>query len=610
MPVVSVIVPIYNVDKYLSRCLDSVLAQTFKDIEVICINDGSTDKCAEILEDYAAQNKCIKIITQENKGLSEARNIGVRQAFGEYIYFLDSDDAIEPQTIEFCYQTAVKFQADLVCFKHKKSNGEVFPSAYFDIKKVKIVSNPLFCGCFGKNRVPFSVCTKFYKKDLLSGINFISGIQFEDFSYTYSVLLKHPKTVFIPLQLYLYTKNINSISHQTSHPKQILDYHTGINFVLEKYSQKGYEKELKFFLKNGLPRLLKHQYKKCSHASIKNASEMWKIFGEELADLQKKGFLSPKGHNLWRYFQYKKLLKNRPKSNIKIAVQIFGHLRTFEKCAASLKQNLLNLYDCDVFMHTWDETEHSTQTHHKNKSKVKKVDAELVKKLESFYSLKSIKVEHQNVQDLGNISCQCKQNSEISVFGLSCMYHSQNEVNNLRRQYQKEQGTQYDYVIFVRPDVFLNKPFILEKLDNELMLMQKSKECIKFAAHGRYLKDFALVSDRATDILFVTSQNTADKICEILQHIDFSKYKVSLWNPENMVTQELEENRILTYLLMYQANDDWQIMREKKILKNLVKLKIAKCSYLKLFTFLPRFFSIKINVFKFRLLFSIGCLDD
>ena len=177
--------------------------------------------------------------------------------------------------------------------------------------QAEIYNHPLYCGCSGKKRIPFSVCTKFYKASLLKNLEFIKGIQFEDYPFTYAVLLKHPKTAVIPLNLYLYTTNLASISHQKSTVKQIADYWKGISYIISLYSQKGYEKELKFFTRNGLPRLLKHQYVKCKRASDEDSSEMWRIFTNELYDLEQKKLLSPIGHNLWRYYQYKKLIKNK-----------------------------------------------------------------------------------------------------------------------------------------------------------------------------------------------------------------------------------------------------------------------------------------------------------
>ena len=103
MPKISVVLPIYNVEKYLRRCLNSLLNQTFTDFEAICVNDGSLDKSLHILEEYASKDFRIKIVTQENQGLSMARNNGLKIAQGDYIYFLDSDDAIHPQLLEITY---------------------------------------------------------------------------------------------------------------------------------------------------------------------------------------------------------------------------------------------------------------------------------------------------------------------------------------------------------------------------------------------------------------------------------------------------------------------------------------------------------------------------
>lgn len=100
IPSVSVIIPVYNVDKYLRECLDSILAQTLQEWELICINDGSTDGSSAILAEYAAKDNRINVIKQQNRGQGAARNIGLKQAVGEYIYFLDSDDYLVPDALE------------------------------------------------------------------------------------------------------------------------------------------------------------------------------------------------------------------------------------------------------------------------------------------------------------------------------------------------------------------------------------------------------------------------------------------------------------------------------------------------------------------------------
>ena len=118
MPAISVIIPIYNVEKYLRRCLDSVLNQTFSDWQAICVNDGSPDNSAAILSEYAAKDSRFKIVNKENGGLSDARNAGMQHATGDYILYLDSDDFIHPQTMEIAYYLAQRDGADIVSFTY------------------------------------------------------------------------------------------------------------------------------------------------------------------------------------------------------------------------------------------------------------------------------------------------------------------------------------------------------------------------------------------------------------------------------------------------------------------------------------------------------------
>ena len=116
MPKVSVVVPVYNVEKYLGECLDSVLRQTLRDIEVICVNDGSTDGSADILAGYSQKDSRIKIITQANRGLSAARNVGMDAASGKYIYFLDSDDYITDNAMARCVEICERDNLDQLVF--------------------------------------------------------------------------------------------------------------------------------------------------------------------------------------------------------------------------------------------------------------------------------------------------------------------------------------------------------------------------------------------------------------------------------------------------------------------------------------------------------------
>ena len=119
-PKISVIVPVYNVEKYIKKCLDTIISQTFSDIEIICVNDGSTDSSRKILEEYKNKDSRIIIIDKKNGGLSSARNAGMKVAMGEYISFIDSDDWIEETMLEKLYNNMTTLNTDItICAVHQ-----------------------------------------------------------------------------------------------------------------------------------------------------------------------------------------------------------------------------------------------------------------------------------------------------------------------------------------------------------------------------------------------------------------------------------------------------------------------------------------------------------
>ena len=114
-PVISIIIPVYNVEKYIRRCLNSVLAQTYKDYEIILVDDGSSDKSSVICDEYAEIESNIQVIHKDNQGPSHTRNVGIENAKGQYVYFLDSDDYIIPECIEILYKNLTDKRADISC---------------------------------------------------------------------------------------------------------------------------------------------------------------------------------------------------------------------------------------------------------------------------------------------------------------------------------------------------------------------------------------------------------------------------------------------------------------------------------------------------------------
>ena len=122
----SVIVPIYNIEKYLPRCIDSVLAQSFDDFELILVDDGSPDNCPKICDEYAVKDARIKVIHKENGGLVSARQVGIKKAVGDYVFHLDGDDAVCNDALESAYKIINETNADIVSFSYKRCiNGVV-----------------------------------------------------------------------------------------------------------------------------------------------------------------------------------------------------------------------------------------------------------------------------------------------------------------------------------------------------------------------------------------------------------------------------------------------------------------------------------------------------
>lgn len=234
---VSVVVPVYNVEDYLEKCLDSLINQTLKDIEIICVNDGSTDNSKEILEKYAKNDLRIRVITQDNAGLSVARNTGIKEALGEYIAFLDSDDYVDYDFYEKLYEAALGNQADIsigciVRENNKKKKYLVKYSKqenYETIKeKYKAAHVPEYC----------FVWNKIYSSKIFRELNieFIIGRTYEDMPFTSDVLECASKVVTVPNTYYHYIIRENSII-KTDSDKKRADKLLSYRYLIDKCFQ-------------------------------------------------------------------------------------------------------------------------------------------------------------------------------------------------------------------------------------------------------------------------------------------------------------------------------------------------------------------------------------
>lgn len=226
-PKVSIIVPVYNCEKYLHQCMDSLLVQTLADIEVICVNDGSTDSSEKILFNYAAKDKRVRIIHKENAGVSEARNIGLNCASGEFIMFVDSDDWIDAEMCEHMYQLAQKHNAQFVmcCYEKMYDDHSVVCEVFNQdtiVWEKKEIENNIHLSFFGpigeqlqfpeRADILVSPCMQLFSRKCIKNIRFhdIRKIgSFEDGLFQIEAYMKCTSLVYVNKPFYKYRKTNN-----------------------------------------------------------------------------------------------------------------------------------------------------------------------------------------------------------------------------------------------------------------------------------------------------------------------------------------------------------------------------------------------------------------
>lgn len=240
---VTIIIPVYNTEKHLKKAIESCLNQTFKDIEIIIINDGSTDNSLLIAQKYEAENNCVRVVTTENRGLSEARNTGLNLAKGKYIYFLDSDDWIEPLTIEQCYKLAVENKLEMVLFDSKVEvessiKGSSLLINYDNYKRDHIV-NPynLYTGrqfietYTNKRGVFVQAWLVFIKRDFLlnNKIRFLPKAYYEDVAFHYSCMMMAERIMYIPQAFHVRLYRDDSIMISSLNIRKVCSIYEIIN---------------------------------------------------------------------------------------------------------------------------------------------------------------------------------------------------------------------------------------------------------------------------------------------------------------------------------------------------------------------------------------------
>lgn len=230
-PLISIVVPIYKVENYLDRCICSITEQSYRNLEILLIDDGSPDRCGEICDEWSRKDLRIKVIHKANGGLSDARNSGIERAQGEYIAFIDSDDYIEHEMIEKLYEAATRanvpiaacnyiYEFDANMDKHSKADPQVY-----QIQQECLASCYALLKLMAEGKYTFGVVAwnKLYKKDLFESIRYPVGKIHEDEFVFHRLIYQSKNIVCIPYVGYHYLQRSNSIMDSQKNYKDVFE---------------------------------------------------------------------------------------------------------------------------------------------------------------------------------------------------------------------------------------------------------------------------------------------------------------------------------------------------------------------------------------------------
>lgn len=310
---VSIIIPAYNIEKYIEESILSSINQTLKEIEIIIINDGSTDRTLEVIKKYKKIDSRIKLIDQKNQGVSIARNNGLEIARGKYIYFLDGDDWIENETLNECYNIAENLEIDIIHFNSLKIEEKTKIKNFSYTKGTNLDENKIYIGeefveeCFNKNIFRGEVWFNFIKRELIENLKlkFYPGISYEDILFTMKLQNSNYKI-----------KYLNKIFHNYRIREKSI---TQSKFSFDKYESKFIIfNELKKELKNS-ERIKKKNYRKLIEVIVESiislgltnnytSTSIYKIIKKEKEFISKKTIIKMKLSYIYKLYSY---IKNK-----------------------------------------------------------------------------------------------------------------------------------------------------------------------------------------------------------------------------------------------------------------------------------------------------------
>lgn len=243
MEKVSIIVPIYKVEDYLDNCVQSILRQTYRELEIILVDDGSPDRCPQICDEYAQKDDRIRVVHKENGGLGDARNAGVREATGKYLLYVDSDDRIREDLVSITVEAAEKAQADIVIFDYagEMPDGTKTDLFTFDLPEDKVFSAEEEPAVIMRT---CSAVNKLFRREfwVSAGLSFPAGRYYEDLATIPRLFVLAERIVYKKEVLYYYLTREGSITHSSDFSRNFADRTRAVEEVLGFFRERGLEK--------------------------------------------------------------------------------------------------------------------------------------------------------------------------------------------------------------------------------------------------------------------------------------------------------------------------------------------------------------------------------
>ncbi len=271
MPNISVIVPVYKVEPFLHRCVQSILDQTYRDFELILVDDGSPDRCGELCEEYGRLDSRVRVLHQENGGLSAARNAGIDWAFANsdsrWLAFVDSDDWVHPAFLQTLYDTAEQTLCKISACGFYRTGGEALPQAQ-DFSVVSLSADDYYCGQL-HDGVTALAWNKLYHKSLFKGLRYPIGKLHEDEFTTYRAIYGAGKIGVTPARLYAYYQNPEGIMRSQWNPRRM--------HMLE-----AFEQQIAFAQETGNARLLNKTAEQYIYSAYEQLSQAQIVYRKEL----------------------------------------------------------------------------------------------------------------------------------------------------------------------------------------------------------------------------------------------------------------------------------------------------------------------------------------